>query len=338
MTGDQKPFVSVVIPVYNEERFIEPFLNSVYQQDYDKDYLEIIVVDGHSSDRTVEIIKEKFPEVRVIDNPQRIVPISMNIGIKEAKGEYIIRLDAHCTYPTDYFSRLIHYITTLPHADNVGGVCRTLPANDSAEAVAIAIALSSKFGMGNSEFRVGAKEIKEVDTVPFGCYRREIFKKIGGYDEELIRNQDNELNSRLKIYGGTIYLIPDLVIDYYARDSVRKAGKMFYQYGLFNPLVDKKLGQFTSLRRMIPLFFVLYLILLLILSAIFPSAAVWFAIPLFLYLILDIIFATKEISRPSVALWLLYIYPVIHINYGVGYIEGIIRILRKKSFVAQYNR
>lgn len=333
-----EPYVSVVIPVYNEEKFIEPFLRSVFSQDYPSDKLEIIVVDGHSSDRTVSIIREKFPVVTVLDNPRKIVPISMNMGIREARGKYIIRLDAHCTYPTDYFSRLIHYITTLPHADNVGGVCRTLPANESAEAVAIAIALSSKFGMGNSEFRVGAKEIKEVDTVPFGCYRREILEKIGGYDEELIRNQDNELNSRLKIYGGTIYLLPDLVIDYYARDSVKKTGKMFYQYGLFNPLVDKKLGQFTSLRRMIPLFFVLYLMLFLILSCIFPSAAVWLAIPLFLYLILDIIFAAKVIYRPSVALWLLYIYPVIHINYGIGYIEGIIRICRKKSFVAQYNR
>lgn len=338
MTGDQQPFVSVVIPVYNEERFIEPFLSSVYQQDYDKDYLEIIVVDGHSSDRTVKIIEEKFPDVRVIDNPQRIVPISMNIGIKAAKGEYIIRLDAHCTYPTDYFSRLIHYITTLPHADNVGGVCRTLSANESAEAVAIAIALSSKFGMGNSEFRVGAKEIKEVDTVPFGCYRREIFKKIGGYDEELIRNQDNELNSRLKIYGGTIYLIPDLVIDYYARDSVRKAGEMFYQYGLFNPLVDKKLGHVSSLRRMVPLFFVLYLILFVVLSIILPKLILWFAIPLLLYLLIDIVASLQHIAKPKVALWLLCIYPVIHINYGIGYLDGISRLLFKRSFIAQYNR
>lgn len=330
--------VSVVIPVYNEERFIEPFLSSVYEQDYDKDLFEVIVVDGHSSDRTVEIVREKFPEVRVIDNPRKIVPISMNMGIRAAKGKYIIRLDAHSIYPKDYFSRLIHYITSLPAADNVGGVCRTLPANPSAEAKAIAIALSSKFGMGNSEFRVGTNDITKVDTVPFGCYRRDIFDKIGYYDEELIRNQDNELNSRLKQHGGTIYLIPNIIIDYFARDTVKKCGKMFYQYGLFNPLVDKKLGQLSSLRRMIPLFFVLYLIAFLILSIIFPHLALWFAVPLLLYLLLDVIFALKEISQPSIALWLLYIYPVIHVNYGLGYIDGIIRLIFKKSFVAQYNR
>ncbi len=331
------PFVSVVIPVYNEERFIKAFLDSVYQQDYPQERLEIIVVDGHSSDRTVDIINENFPEVRVIDNPKKIVPISMNMGIRVAKGEYIIRLDAHCTYPQDYFSRLIHYITTLPNADNVGGVCRTLPANDSAEAKAIAIALSSKFGIGNSEFRVGTNTIKEVDTVPFGCYRREIFEKIGGYDEELIRNQDNELNSRLKIAGGTIYLIPDLPIDYYARDSVKKCAKMFYQYGLFNPLVDKKLKHVTSLRRMVPLFFVLYLVALIVFGVICPHLIAWFAIPLFIYIILDILFSLKEFSHPKVALWLLVIYPVMHVNYGMGYLDGFFRIITKRPFSANSN-
>lgn len=330
--------VSVIIPVYNEERFIEPFLTSIYQQDFDKKRLEIIVVDGHSSDRTVEIIREKFSEVQIIDNPRKIVPISMNMGIRAAKGEYIIRLDAHCIYPKDYFSRLIHYITSLPNADNVGGVCRTLPANDSPEAMAIAIALSSKFGMGNSEFRVGADKIIEVDTVPFGCYRREVFDKIGYYDEELIRNQDNELNSRLKQNGGKIYLIPDLVIDYFARDSVKKCGKMFYQYGLFNPLVDKKLGNITTLRRLIPLGFVLYLTVFVILSCITPAFTLYYALPLLLYLFLDLIFSLQHIRRPKVSLWLLIIYPIIHISYGIGYLDGISRLVFKRSFSVQVNR
>lgn len=332
------PFVSVIIPVYNEERFIEPFLTSIYQQDYDRECLEIIVVDGHSSDRTVEIIREKFSEVQIIDNPRKIVPISMNMGIRSAKGEYIIRLDAHCIYPKDYFSRLIHYITSLPNADNVGGVCRTLPANDSSEAIAIAIALSSKFGMGNSEFRVGADKIIEVDTVPFGCYRREVFDKIGYYDEELIRNQDNELNSRLKQNGGKIYLIPDLVIDYFARDSVKKCGKMFYQYGLFNPLVDKKLGNVTTLRRLIPLGFVLYLTVFVILSCITPAFTLYYALPLLLYLFLDLIFSLQHIRRPEVSLWLLIIYPMIHVSYGIGYLDGISRLVFKRSFSVQVNR
>lgn len=330
--------ISVVIPAYNEERFIEDCLRSVYEQDYPHEQLEVIVVDGNSQDRTAEIIREKFPEVKLLSNPRKIVPVSMNIGIKEAQGRYIIRLDVHCIYPNDYFSRLVQFMETHPEADNVGGVCKTLPANDSAKARAIAIALSSKFGMGNSEFRVGTKEIKEVDTVPFGCYRREVFDKIGIYDEELIRNQDNELNSRLKQHGGRIFLLPDLLIDYFARPTVKKCGRMFYQYGLFNPLVDKKLGQFTSLRRMVPLFFVLYLILFVVLSLTLPALTLWFAIPLLLYLLIDVAVSWQYISKPKVALWLLWIYPVIHVNYGVGYISGILRLLFHRSFVAEANR
>ena len=330
--------VSVVIPAYNEERFIEDCLSSVYRQDYPKELLEVIVVDGNSQDRTAEIIREKFPQVKLLHNPRKIVPVSMNIGIEAAQGVYIIRLDVHCVYPNDYFSRLVQFMEAHPEADNVGGVCKTLPANETARAEAIAIALSSKFGMGNSEFRVGVKEIKEVDTVPFGCYRREVFDKIGGYDEELIRNQDNELNSRLKQHGGRIFLLPDLLIDYYARPTVRKCGRMFYQYGLFNPLVDKKLGQFTSLRRMVPLFFVLYLILFVVLSIILPKLTLWFAIPLLLYLLIDIVASLQHKAKPKVALWLLCIYPVIHINYGIGYLDGILRLLFNRSFVAEANR
>lgn len=332
------PTVSVIIPAYNEENFIEDCLQSVYQQDYPKELLEVIVVDGNSQDQTAKIIQEKFPQVKLLHNSRKIVPVSMNIGIKEAKSDYIIRLDVHCIYPNNYFSRLIQFMESHSEVDNVGGICKTHAANNTSKAQAIAIALSSKFGMGNSEFRVGTKEIKEVDTVPFGCYRREVFDKIGGYDEDLIRNQDNELNSRLKQHGGRIILLPDLVIDYYARSSVRKCGRMFYQYGLFNPLVDKKLGQFTSLRRMVPLFFVLYLILFVVLSVINPKLVLWFAIPLLIYLLMDIVASLQYIVKPKIALWLLCTYPVIHVSYGIGYIDGILRLLLSCPFVAESNR
>lgn len=330
--------VSVIIPAYNEERFIADCLTSVYEQEYPQEALEVIVVDGNSQDRTAEIVREQFPQVKLLHNPRKIVPISMNLGIKEAQGTYIIRLDVHCVYPKDYFKRLVQFMETHLEADNVGGVCVTLPANEHAEAQAIAIAMSSKFGMGNSEFRVGAKAIKEVDTVPFGCYRREVFDKIGGYDEELTRNQDNELNSRLKQHGGRIYLIPDLLIDYYARDKVRKCSRMFYQYALFNPLVDEKLGRLSSLRRMIPLFFVLYLILFILLSLLMPKLTIWVAIPLLLYLLINLVVSLQHISKPKIALWLFYLYPVIHISYGLGYIDGILHLLFHRPFVAEANR
>lgn len=332
------PIVSVIIPAYNEEQFIADCLQSVYAQDYPQKQLEVIVVDGNSSDRTASIVQKNFPQVKLLQNDRKIVPISMNMGIKEAQGSYIIRLDAHCIYPKNYFSRLISFLEEHLDADNVGGIWCTLPANETNQARAIAIALTSKFGMGNAEYRLGVKEVKEVDTVPFGCYRREVFDKIGYYDEELVRNQDNELNSRLKKAGGKIYLLPDLTINYYARPTLKKCGRMFYQYGLFNPLVDKKLQQFSSIRRMIPLFFVLYLILFVMLSVAIPVFALWFAIPLFLYLFVDLIVSLRHLPKLKIVLWLLCAYPYIHINYGLGYIDGTIRLLFKKPFFAEANR
>ena len=246
--------ITVVCPIYNEEKYIARCIESIMEQDYPKSDMEVLFVDGMSTDHTRAIIEEYLPRcpyLRVIDNPQRIVPYAMNAGIKAAKGDVIIRLDAHALYPSNYFSELVRKLYEL-NADNVGAVCRTLPANDTPKCKAIAAALSSAFGMGNSYFRIGAKEIKQVDTVPFGCYRKDVFDRIGPYDNDLVRNQDDELNARLIKHGGKIYLIPYIVVDYFARDTIKKTGKMFYQYGLYKPLVNKKLGSPATVRQFFP--------------------------------------------------------------------------------------
>ena len=199
--------LSVICPIYNEEKYIGQFLNSILQQDYPKDDLEILLVDGMSKDRTRDIISDysrKYSCLRLVDNPQQTVPYAMNNGINNARGEIIIRLDAHAEYPSNYFSVLVKKFEELEGADNVGGVCITLPCNETAVAVAIAECLSNKFGLGNSYFRVGAKEVMSVDTVPFGCFRKSLFDKIGLYDTDMIRNQDDELNGRIIKNGGKI--------------------------------------------------------------------------------------------------------------------------------------
>ena len=146
-------------------------------------------------------------------------------------------------------------------ADNVGGVCRTLPASDSAMAKAIAVGMSHPLGVGNSHFRIGCRpEDRWVDTVPFGCYRREVFDRIGLFDEELVRNQDDELNLRLIKHGGRILLSPRIVCKYFARDSLAKLWRMYYQYGYFKPLVVRKVGGVMTLRQLLPPLFVLGLI------------------------------------------------------------------------------
>ena len=190
--------VSVVMPVYNEEKYIKNCLDSLLLQDYPIEKMEWIFVDGLSKDKTKDILleyKNKYPElIKVFDNKNKTVPYAMNIGIKEAKGKYIVRLDAHADYNKDYISKCVYYLDTTD-ADNVGGIAITKSRGFTGNA--IAMMLSSKFGVGNSQFRTNGHS-GYVDTVPFGAFRKEVFEKWGGYDERLTRNQDNEMNYRIR--------------------------------------------------------------------------------------------------------------------------------------------
>ena len=221
--------LSVICPIYNEESRIEECILSILAQDYPKEDLEVLFVDGQSSDRTRDIIANymlNYSFIKLLDNPKRIAPAALNIGIRASSGDIIMRLDAHAKYPANYFSLLVSKLKESG-ADNVGGVCRTLPAKDTSVCRAIAHAMSSPFGMGNSYFRIGSDHEMWVDTVPFGCFKREIFDKIGLFDEELVRNQDDEFNGRIIKNGGRILLLPQVVVDYFARDSLTKTAKMF---------------------------------------------------------------------------------------------------------------
>ena len=333
--------LSVIVPIYQEEKYISKCIDSMLSQDYPKDDLEIILVDGMSKDRTREIVATytaKYPFIRMIDNPERIAPCAMNRGIKEAKGDVIMRLDAHVYYPKNYFSLLVEKLNELPGAENVGALCNTLPVNDSITAQSIAAVLSSSFGMGNSHFRVGADKEMEVDTVPFGCFHKSIFDKVGLYDEELVRNQDDELNARIIKAGGKIYLIPQLVCEYYARDTAKKVYKMFYQYGVFKPLVNKKLGSPATVRQFFPLFFVLGLLVGPVVCLFLP--VLWWAYfaVIMLWFILATSFSLKDSKNLKRILTQNWIYFVVHFGYGWGYIVGIYKVLFHRPFVAQFNR
>ena len=331
--------LSVICPIYNEEKHIAACLDSILRQDFPKEELEVLMVDGMSSDRTREIVQqytEQYPFIFLLDNPKRIVPTGLNIGIQVAQGEVIIRLDAHAIYPDNYFSVLVEKLFAL-NADNVGGLCRTLPAKDTPVCEAIAAALSSPFGMGDSHFRIGTNKEMQVDTVPFGCFRREVFDKIGYFDEELVRNQDDEFNGRIIKFGGHIYLIPSIVIDYYGRDSIGKVSKMFYQYGLFKPLVNKKLGNPATVRQFFPFFFVLGLIIGFPLCFVNLFFRILYIAVLALYIFLAAYFSIRQIKGLKRILLLMVTFFVIHVSYGWGYLRGVIKILLKKSFTAESN-
>lgn len=332
--------VSVIIPCRNEEAFIGKVLNNVLSQDYPRQLLEVFVVDGLSTDATARIIKEfsdKYSFINYLSNEFKVVPFALNQAIRLAKGEIIVRLDAHAIYPQNYISKLVGYLDEL-NADNVGGTWKTVPADNSLIALAIAEATSGRFGIGNAHYRLGAKEVKEVDTVPFGCYRRYVFDKIGLFDEELVRNQDDEFNARLIKNGGKIFLVPDVEITYFARGSVAKMCRMFYQYGLFKPLVNLKLGGAATLRQFAPPMFTL-LLFALIAGSFF---SIFMLIPLAAVLALHQlsgIMAAYPSAQKNKKYALIFVMPVlyllIHLSYGIGYLEGIMRFTFLRRGVQQ---
>lgn len=323
--------VSIIIPCRNEGTYILELIESILNNDYPKEMMEIIIVDGMSIDNTRSLLDKyvtgKDKTIKILDNKNHTVPYAMNIAIIQATGDIIIRMDAHSIYPPDYISKLVFYSKQLS-ADNVGGVWETLPANGTLKAKAIAFILSHPFGVGNAEYRINNKnqECIEVDTVPFGCYKRSIFDKIGLYDTDLTRNQDNELNERILKSGGKIYLIPSIKIKYFARENYTKFWKMLFQYAYFGPLVDIKLGKKTRLRRYIPSIFVISLIMPSIMALWDFDFILITAMSFGLHTLANIYFSTKLAIKENIKLLpnLLFGFLTGHLSYGIGYLKGFI--------------
>ena len=327
MIGGSK-FISVIIPCRDEEKYIARTLESILANDYPRDCLEVLVVDGMSTDRTRKIVAEFAREhqcIQLLDNPKRITPTALNIGIAQARGDLIIRVDTHSTYPPDYISSLVAW-QEKTGADNVGSTLRILPGVDTPMARAIAVAMAQPFGAGNAYYRLGVTEPRWVDTVPFGCYPREVFSRIGTFDEDLVRNQDDEFNMRLRKNGGHILLVPDLAVDYYARETLAKLARMFYQYGYFKPLVAKKLGLVLSLRQLIPPLLVFFLGVSFILCWMLPVLGKLGFLVLLAYVLTDIACAWFAGSRlgPAVTTCLALVFPTLHFSYGLGFLKGLL--------------
>lgn len=320
---ENKQFITVLVPTYNEERFISSCIESIINQNYPKEMMEVLIIDGISSDSTREIVNEyttKFNFIELIDNPGRIVPKALNIGVKRAKGEYIIRLDAHSKYPKEYFSTLIDFSQKLK-ADNVGGVCITDVKNQNSKSLAICEVLSNRFGVGNSIFRLGTNKILEVDTVVFGCFRKEVFEKYGFFDERLVRNQDIEFNKRIKNGGGKLFIIPEVTCTYYARENFKDLFENNFKNGYWNILTVfyTKILKSLSLRHFLPLFFVLSLIVPPILSMIFFPFIYISIFSLGLYLVFSIIVSISILFKKNLNLGYLFLsFLVLHISYGLG--------------------
>jgi glycosyltransferase involved in cell wall biosynthesis len=302
----------------------------VVKNDYPKNKIEVFVVDGQSTDNTRSIVKDytrKYKFIHLLENINRTVPYAMNIGIKKSSGDFIIRLDAHGEYPSNYFSELVFWSKST-YADNIGARWITDVKNKNLKTNAIKKVLSTKFGVGNSYFRIGTDNMQEVDTVPFGCYRRIVFEKIGLYDTRLNRNQDIELNKRLKRNNGKVYLLSNLSSIYYARETFLGIAKNNFSTGLWNILtvyLTKRIDS-ISLRHFIPLIFILSLILPVLAMYWFPSLGIVTLFSFGLYMISLTLQSIKVNDSTTSFGYVFLAFLVLHFSYGFGSLLGLFRI------------
>jgi len=320
--------ISVIIPIRNEATYIAACLEAVLnQQNLDDFDVEVIVVDGMSTDNSREIIKQ-YQQVHtnliLIDNPGQIVPKGMNHAYKFAKGSIIIRVDGHCVIAPDYVSNCIRNLYESD-ADGVGGPMQTIGETPISET--IAEAMSSVFGVGDSAFRTTNGDTKYVDSVPFPAYTRRIIEKVGKYDEELVRNQDDEYNYRIREAGGKLLLAADVQSKYYSRGSLGKLWKQYYQYGFWKVRVLQKHPKQMSLRQFIPPLFVASLIISFLASLFLPQVWFLFALLAGYYLLVDLAASVLTAHRRG---WkhlplLPLIFPVLHVSYGLGFLVGLVK-------------
>lgn len=325
--------VSVVVPIRNEEAYIHACLTSLLQQTYPKEQYEVIVLDGRSSDRSREIVEglcRQHENLRCLDNPAAIVPVAMNLGIKNAKGDIIIRADGHTLYPSDYLEKCVEYLEKT-RADNVGGPILTVPTDSSFTARLVAAVLSNPFGVGDSRFRTTSVE-GYVDTVPFGAFRRELFDRIGLYNEKLVRNQDVDLNARIKEAGGKIYQTPALKTEYHPVGRFRKLLKQTFRESRWHAFTLRENIRSLRPRHIAPAIFALLLITLLSISFVSYVGLIMLGGMLAAYLVTGICVAGQSREYGSAVVWALpFACFCFHVTYGLGTIAGLLYLLRSPS-------
>jgi succinoglycan biosynthesis protein ExoA len=248
-----EPLVSVILPIRNEATTIRTCLAALVAQDYPADRIEILVVDGASDDGTAAVVTECAAvdaRVRLLHNPARFAPHAMNIGLAAARGEVIARVDGHAIVPSGFLSRAVDALRRHPDVACVSGALDTRGRTPTGRA--IAAVMSSTAGVGPARFRTGAPTERLVDTVAFPVYRRAALDGLGAFDEELVRNQDDELNLRLTRAGGRILLLPDLRIVYFCQATLRGLWRQYFQYGFWKVRVIQKHGVPASWRHLVP--------------------------------------------------------------------------------------
>ena len=324
-SGEVDILISVVVPCRNECDCIDILLDNIMAQKGVPGPIEVIIADGMSTDGTREIIGSFVagnPHFSLLDNPEQITPVGLNIAIRAARGKYIARMDVHSEYATDYLAKCLE-VTLATKAANVGGAARTKASGRKAKA--IAAAYGSPFAVGNARFHFPEYE-GPVDSVPYGFWKKDLLLEIGLFDESLVRNQDDELNFRITRDGLKIWQSAKIVSWYKPRNSFRKLFKQYFQYGFWKTEVIKKHGALASWRHLVPALFVLGLIVELVGGVFWPPLVYLFLIQIALYA-LFLFIGSVDISK-SKGWDLFFLIPfaigVYHFGYGLGFLSGLL--------------
>lgn len=324
--------VSILIPVRNEEMYIQRCLESVIAFELPEGYsIETLILEGISEDATVRILEENFrhTDIKIITNPEKIQSAALNRGIRQSKGEYILRLDAHSRYPVDYLKKLIATSISV-EADNYGGVCITMPGGENYGAQVVQAVTTHRFGVGNSGFRVGHKE-GYCETVPFGFYRRAVFETVGLFDERLVRSQDYEMNKRIVRSGGKIWQNPEIKIDYFNQRYFSKfITKQFSLEGQYNAYMWFLAPYTLSFRHMITSLFVGIIISGGLLSLVIPGFLFYY-LPIFILYFACAFAASVQQAVFYKKYWHLITLPFcffsFHFSHGLGTLTGLFKLL-----------
>jgi len=312
------PSVSILLPIRNEESHISKTLRSIILQDYPREKLDLVIVDGDSNDKTVEEInklKKEFINIKILHNRHKTMPKGFNIALNSSKSEIILMLGGHSIIPKNYISKSVENLKNY-RADCAGGIIQAIGNGFWGDVIAKSI--SSVFGVGNVLFRIKNSKSNYVNSIPFGCYQRSVFDSIGALDEELVRNQDDEFNFRLIQSGYKIWQDSSLVTKYFCRQNLKKLFIQYLQYGIYKVRVIQKRRALISLRHIIPSLFLISLFI--------PKISTYV---ITIYFLLGLFFSIKINKFNIIKLIACQItFFIIHISYGLGFLFGHFKYLK----------
>jgi len=329
------PKVSIIIPCYNEEKTIGLLLTAIQKQDYPLSNIEIVIADALSTDATKKKISEFIKSnpsiiVKVVDNAKQTIPSGVNCAANVAKGEILIRLDAH-SEPNKEYVKISVDLLRNDVAENVGGIWEIQPGEDTCIATAIAKAAAHPLGVGDANYRISTKA-QYVDTVPFGAFYKETFENIGRLDETLLANEDYEFNVRLKNSGGRVWLDSRIRSKYYARANLKELAKQYWRYGYWKVRMLHRYPTTIRWRQAVPPLFVASIFFLGVLSIFNPFTRIILGVEFGIYLLTVIIIGLLTAIKHNDLCFMLMPFAVItmHFSWGSGFIYSLFTSSRRE--------